>query len=348
MPCPGFLSASIGMENVMAEDRFEQISPGLPQPASDEPAAGPLPSWKDGAAKRNILDFVATVTREGSPSYVPVAERIATFDNDGTLWCEQPVPVQAFFALDRVKALAGQHPEWATEEPFASLLKGDFKAAMASGEQGLLEIVMATHTGMTASEFEQIVVEWIAAARHPETGKLFTEMTYQPMLELVAYLRSNGFRNFIVSAGGIEFMRQWSERVYGLPPENVIGSNLKAQFEMRDGEPVLTRLPELNLYNDQAAKPVAIHERIGRRPIAAFGNSSGDQQMLEYTHAARGERICMLVLHDDVEREYAYGPAKGLPRPHLGAFTAELYEQANAAGWTVVSMKDDWKQIFPL
>jgi len=310
--------------------------------------ADPLPSWNDGPAKQAIFSFVEKVTREGSPSFVPVAERIATFDNDGTLWCEQPAPVQAYFALDRVKALASQHPEWKTQEPFASLLKGDLRATLAGGDQALLEIVMATHAGMTAAEFARIVDEWIATARHPETGRLFTEMTYQPMLELLAYLRANGFKNFIVSGGGIEFMRQWGERVYGVPPEQVIGSSIETRFEMRDGKPVLTRLPKLNFNNDKAGKPVAIHQHVGRWPLAAFGNSVGDQQMLECTHGGIGERFGLLVLHDDAAREYAYGPALGLPVPQLGAFTPALHEQAKGAGWTVVSMKDDWKQVFPI
>ena len=305
-----------------------------------------LPSWNDGAAKQSIIDFVEKVTKEDSPAFVPPAERIAIFDNDGTLWCEQPVPVQAFFALDRVKALSSQHPEWKTQEPFASLLKGDMKTAFAGGEHALLEVVMATHVGMTTSEFKQIVRDWIATAKHPKTGKHFIEMIYAPMLELLAYLRANGFRNFIVSGGGIEFMRPWAESVYGIPPDQVIGSSIKTRFEMRDGKPVLARLPELNFNNDKAGKPVSINQHVGRRPIAAFGNSEGDQQMLEYTQGGRGARFELLVLHDDPVREYAYGPALGLPAPKLGAFTPALYDQAMAQGWTVVSMKDDWKQVF--
>jgi phosphoserine phosphatase len=287
------------------------------------------------------------VTKEGSPAFVPPAERIATFDNDGTLWCEQPVPVQLYFALGRVKALAPQHPEWKTKEPFASLLKGDMETALAGGDHALLELIMATHAGMTTVEFEQIVKDWIATAKHPKTGNLFTEMTYEPMLELLAYLRANGFKNFIVSGGGIEFMRPWAERVYGIPPEQVIGSSIKTKFEMRDGKPVLVRLPQLNFNDDKADKPVGINQHIGRRPIAAFGNSVGDQQMLEYTQGGSGARFELLVLHDDATREYAYGPALGLPTPKLGAFTPALYEQAKKEGWTVVSMTDDWKQVFP-
>ena len=310
-------------------------------------AADPLPSWNDGPTKQGIISFVDKVTKEGSPAFVPPAERIATFDNDGTLWCEQPLPVQLYFALDRVKALAPQHPEWKTKEPFASLLKGDLKTALAGGDRALLEIVMATHTGMTTVEFEQIVKDWIATAKHPKTGKLYTEMVYQPMLELLAYLRANGFKNYIVSGGGIEFMRPWTEKVYGIPPEQVVGSSIKTKFEMRDGKPVLVRLPQLNFNDDKGGKPVGINQHIGRRPIAAFGNSAGDEQMLEYTQGGSSARFMLLVLHDDAAREYAYGPAKGLPNVKLGAFTQAVYDKAQKEGWTVVSMKDDWKQVFP-
>ena len=310
-------------------------------------AADPLPSWNDGPAKQSIINFVEKVTKPGSPDFVPVSERIATFDNDGTLWCEQPVPVQLYFAIDRVKALAPQHPEWNTKEPFASLLKGDLQTALAGGDHALLEVMLATHAGMTTAEFEQIVKDWIATARHPKTGQLFTDMVYQPMLEVLAYLRANGFKNFIVSGGGIEFMRPWAERVYGIPPEQVVGSSIKTKFEMRDGKPVLVRLPELNFNDDQGGKPVGINQHIGRRPIAAFGNSRGDKEMLEYTQGGSGARFMLLVLHDDAAREYAYGPALGLPDPKLGAFTQALYEQAKKEGWTVVSMKDDWNQVFP-
>ena len=310
-------------------------------------AADPLPSWNDGPTKQGIISFVDKVTKEGSPAFVPPAERIATFDNDGTLWCEQPLPVQLYFALDRVKALAPQHPEWKTKEPFASLLKGDLKTALAGGDRALLEIVMATHTGMTTVEFEQIVKDWIATAKHPKTGKLYTEMVYQPMLELLAYLRANGFKNYIVSGGGIEFMRPWTEKVYGIPPEQVVGSSIKTKFEMRDGKPVLVRLPQLNFNDDKGGKPVGINQHIGRRPIAAFGNSAGDEQMLEYTQGGSSARFMLLVLHDDAAREYAYGPAKGLPNVKLGAFTQAVYDKAQKEGWTVVSMKGDWKQVFP-
>jgi phosphoserine phosphatase len=310
-------------------------------------AADPLPSWNDGKAKQSIIDFVAKVTTPGSPNFVPVPERIATFDNDGTLWCEQPMPVQFYFALDRVKALAPEHPEWKTKEPFASLLQGDLKTALAGGDHALLELIMATHAGMTTVQFEQLVKDWIATAKHPKSGKLYTDMVYQPMLEVLAYLRANGFKNFIVSGGGIEFMRPWTEAVYGIPPEQVVGSSIQTEFHRRDGKPVLVRLPELTFNDDKADKPIGINRHIGRRPIAAFGNSRGDQEMLEYTQAGSGARFELLVLHDDVAREYAYGPALGLPDVKLGAFTQAVYDKAQKEGWTVVSMKDDWKQVFP-
>ena len=306
----------------------------------------PLPSWNGGLAKKSIVAFVEKVTRPGSPDFVPPPERIAAFDNDGTLWCEQPVPVQLFFALDRVKALAPQHPEWKTTEPFASLLKGDLNSALAGGDRAIVDLMMATHTGMTAVEFEQIVKDWIATARHPRTGLLFTDMTYQPMVELLAYLGANGFKNFIVSGGGIEFMRHWTEKAYGIPPEQVVGSSVKTRFEMQGGKPVLLRLAELDFNDDQADKPVGINRHIGLRPIAAFGNSRGDKEMLEYTEGGGGARFMLLVLHDDAAREYAYGPAQGLPDPKLGAFPQALYDQAKKDGWTVVSMKDDWKRVF--
>lgn len=315
--------------------------------ATSAQSADPLPSWNDGKAKQSIVTFVEKATQSGSPDFVPVPERIATFDNDGTLWSEQPLPVQLYFALDRVKVLSAQHPEWKTKEPFASLLKGNLKTALAGGDHALLEIVMATHTGMTTIEFEKIVKDWIATAKNPETGKRFTEMTYQPMLELLAYLRENGFKTFIVSGGGIEFMRPWTEQVYGIPPEQIIGSSVKTKFELRDGKPVLVRLSELNFNDDKADKPVGINQHIGRRPIAAFGNSRGDKEMLEYTQGGSGARFELLVLHDDAAREFAYGPARGLPDVKLGAFPPALDEQAKSSGWTVVSMKNDWKTVFP-
>jgi hypothetical protein len=305
-----------------------------------------LPSWNDTATKKAIVSFVEQATKEGSPTFVPAAERIATFDNDGTLWSEQPLYFQLFFALDRVKTLAPKHPEWKTTEPFASLLKGDVNAALAGGEKAIAEIVMATHAGMTTDDFEAIVKSWIATAKHPKTGRLYSEMVYQPMLELLAYLRANGFKTFIVSGGGIEFMRPWAEKVYGVPPEQVVGSSIKTQYQLRDRKPVLIRLPELNFIDDKDGKPVGIHRHIGRRPIAAFGNSDGDKQMLEYTKAGSGLRLAALLLHDDAARETAYGPANGLPAGRIGTFTQALYDQAKAAGWVVISMKTDWNRVF--
>jgi phosphoserine phosphatase len=316
--------------------------------ASVARAADPLPSWNDGPAKQSIITFVEKATNPGSPDFVPVPERIATFDNDGTLWCEQPLPTQLYFALDRVKTLAPQHPEWKDKEPFASLLKGDLRGAAAGGDRALVELMMATHAGMTTVEFEQIVKDWIGTAKHPKTGKLFTDMVYQPMLEVLAYLRANGFKTFVVSGGGVEFMRPWMERVYDIPPEQVVGSSIETQFELRDGKPVLVRLPEVNFNDDKGDKPVGINRHIGRVPVMAFGNSTGDQQMLEYTQGGGGARFELLVLHDDAAREYAYGPARGLPDAKLGAFTQSLDDEAKKSGWTVVSMKTDWKQVFPV
>ena len=301
----------------------------------------PLPSWNDTAPKKAIVAFVARVTKPGSPDFVPVPERIAVFDNDGTLWAEQPMYVQARFALDRVKALAPQHPEWKTKEPFASILRGDAKGAAAAGQQGAMELIAATHAGMTTDEFQRIVSEWIATARHPITGRLYTRMVYQPMLELLAYLRANGFKTFIVSGGGIDFMRPWAERVYGIPPEQVVGSSLQLKFEERGSVPALIRLPDINLIDDKEGKPVGIERHIGRRPIAAFGNSDGDQQMLEWTTAGVGARFALLVHHDDAGREWAYDRQSSIGR------LDKAWDEAVARGWTIVSMKDDWKKIFP-
>jgi hypothetical protein len=301
----------------------------------------PLPSWNDGKAKQSIIEFVTKVTTLGSPDFVTVPERIAVFDNDGTLWAEQPMYFQLIFALDRVKVLAPRHPEWKDKEPFASLLKGDLKAALAGGERAIAQIVMATHAGMTTEEFEQIVKDWIATAKHPKFKKPYTECVYQPMLELLAYLRANGFKTFIVSGGGIEFMRPWTEKVYGIPPEQVVGSSIKTKFEMLDGKPVLVRLPGINFVDDKSGKPVGINSHIGRQPIASFGNSDGDQQMLEWTQAGNGARLMMLVHHDDAEREFAYGA-----KSHIGTFSDALMAEAKQKGWTVISMKNDWKRIF--
>jgi phosphoserine phosphatase len=323
----------------------------LPQSSADAaPAASasgeartvgdPLPSWNDSVAKKAIVSFVRTVTKEGSPDFVPVPERIATFDNDGTLWAEQPLYFQALFAIDRVKALAPQHPEWKEQEPFASVLRGDLNKALAGGERAVLELVMATHAGMTTEEFERVVRDWVATARHPKTGRPYTAMVYQPMIELLAYLRGNGFKTFIVSGGGVEFMRPWAERIYGIPPEQVIGSSIKTQFELRGGKPVLVRLPQLNFIDDKEAKPVAIHQVIGRRPVAAFGNSDGDLQMLQWTAAGAGPRFCLFVHHTDAEREWAYDRKSPVGRLDRGL------DEAMARGWTVVDMKLDWRVVF--
>jgi hypothetical protein len=305
-------------------------------------AQDPLPSWNDTAPKKAIVAFVEKVTKEGSSDFIPPAERIATFDNDGTLWCEQPIPFQLIFALDRVKVLAPKHPEWKTKEPFASLLKGDVKGALAGGEKAIVEIIAVTHSGMTTEEFKKIVSDWIATAQHPKFKRPLTECVYQPMLELLAYLRANNFKTFIVSGGGIEFMRPWTEKVYGIPPEQVVGSSGKTQWEMKDGKPVLMKLPAVNFIDDKTGKPIGINEFIGRRPIAAFGNSTGDQEMLQWTEAGSGARFMMLVHHDDAEREFAYGAES-----HIGTFTEALMALAKKSNWTVVSMKDDWKTIFP-
>jgi hypothetical protein len=320
-----------------------QTGPGtLPvSPTGQTPVTDMLPSWNDTAANKAIFNFVERVTKQGSADFVPEAERIATFDNDGTLWAEQPLYSQLLFALYRVKVLAPQHPEWKTTEPFASLLKGDMKGALAGGEPALMKIVVATHSGMSSVEFNQIVLDWIATARHPVTKRLYTEMVYQPMLELTAYLRANGFKTFIVSGGGIDFMRPWTERVYGIPPEQVVGSSGKTKFDMIDGKPRLMRLPEIDFINDGPGKPVGINEHIGRRPIAAFGNSDGDMQMLQYTTGGSGTRFGLIVRHTDAEREWAYDRTSS-----VGKLDKAL-DAAPGAGWTVVDMKNDWKTIFP-
>jgi hypothetical protein len=304
-------------------------------------AADSLPSWNDGKAKQTVVNFVKRVTTKDSKDFVPPAARIAVFDNDGTLWAEQPMYFQLAFALDRVKALAPQRPEWKDKEPFASLLKGDLKGALAGGEPAIVQIVMATHAGMTTEVFEKTVRDWIATAKHPKTGRRYVEMVYQPMLELLRYLRANGFKTFIVSGGGAEFMRVFSEKVYGIPPEQVIGSTGKLKFELRDGKPVLVKLPEIDFIDDKAGKPVGIQKHIGRRPILAFGNSDGDLQMLQWTAAGSGARFMGLVHHTDAEREWAYDRKSSIGR------LDKALDEAQAKGWTVVDMKDDWKTIFP-
>lgn len=302
-------------------------------------AEDPLPSWHDGPAKSSILKFVTKVIQDGSPDFVPAAERIAVFDNDGTLWAEQPMPFQAFFVFDQIKVLAPQHQEWKTQEPFASVLKGDVKAALAGGERALGQLFMATHAGTTSEQFEKTVRDWIATARHPKTGRLYTEMVYQPMLELLTCLRANGFKTYIVSGGGIEFMRPWSEKVYGIPPEQVIGSSIKTKFKLQEGKPTLVRLPESSFIDDGPGKPVGIQMHIGRRPVAAFGNSDGDLEMLQWTSAGPGPRFCLIVHHTDAEREWAYD------RANASTLDRALVE-AQAQHWTVVDMKADWNRVF--
>ena len=301
----------------------------------------PLASWNDGTAKQAIVDFVAAVTDKGGSDYVLPSKRIAVFDNDGTLWSEKPAYFQLLFAIDRIKALAPQHPEWKTQQPFKAVLENDIKALAASGEKGLIQLVMASHAGMTTDEFEQIVTDWLATARHPKFKRPYTDLVFQPMLELLAYLRANGFKTFIVSGGGIEFMRPFTEKVYGIPPEQVIGSSIKTKFELRDGNPVLVRLPEIFFIDDKAGKPVGIQKFIGRRPIAAFGNSDGDLQMLQWTTAGKRKRFGLIVHHTDAEREWAYD--RKSPIGHLD----KALDEANARGWTVVDMKKDWKVIYP-
>ena len=311
------------------------------QSPSSAVTADVLRSWNDGAARRAIVDFVGRVTRQGGADFVPVAERIAVFDNDGTLWAEKPVPFQVLFAFDRVKALAAEHRDWRTKEPFASVIKGDIDGVTSSGEKGIVQLLAATHTGMTTEEFSQTVQEWIATARHPQTKRLYAEMVYQPMLELLTYLRGNGFKTYIVSGGGVEFIRPWAERVYGIPPEQVVGSSGKLKLEVRDGRPVLLKLPEIDLIDDKEGKPVGIQMRIGRRPIAAFGNSDGDLQMLQWTTAGPGARFALFVHHDDAAREFAYDRNDKLQKFSVG------WDEAIARKWTVVSMRDDWNAVFP-
>ncbi len=299
-----------------------------------------LPSWNDGLAKKTILEFVAAVTDEKGADYVQPAERIAVFDNDGTLWVEYPMYTQALFAFDRVKKLAPQHPEWKTQQPFKGVLEDDMKAVGASGMKGLMEIIMATHSGMTAAEFEQEVSSWLATTKQPKFKRLYTESVYQPQLELLAYLRANGFKTFIVSGGGMAFMRPMSERTYGIPPEQVVGSSVVAEFQVKDGKPVLVRMPKIDFINDKAGKPVGIYEHIGRRPILAFGNSDSDMQMIEYTMAGEGRRLGLFVHHTDAEREYSYDR-----KSHVGTLDTAL-DRADAMGWIIVSMKNDWKTVF--
>ncbi|MFV0296708.1 MAG: HAD family hydrolase [Hyphomicrobiaceae bacterium] len=308
-------------------------------------AQDPLPSWQ-GGPKTAIVSFVAAVTTQGSPDFVAPADRIAVFDNDGTLWSEMPYYNQLAFALDRVKALSVEHPDWKTKEPFASILRGDLKAVLSGGEKAImgrvLDIVRVTHAGMTETQFDQTVKDWIKTARHPKTGRLYTGLVYQPMLELLAYLRANGFKTFIVSGGGVDFMRAWTETAYGIPPEQVVGSRIKLKFEMRDGKPVIVRLPGIDFIDDKAGKPVGIMQHIGRRPIAAFGNSDGDLQMLQWTCLGRTVRtLCLYVHHTDSAREWAYDRHAAVGKLDQGL------EAAKANRWVVVDMKSQWNRVFP-
>ena len=309
-------------------------------------AEDPLPSWNDGPAKKSIIEFVTEVTKEGGPNYVPLEDRIATFDQDGTTWVSHPIYAQAVFILHRIKELAPQHPEWKDKDPYKSVIAGDKEAMAKFSESDWEELLAATHAGMSTEDFQEIVKKWISTSRDPRWKKPYTELVYQPMIEVMNYFRANGFRTYFVTGGGQEFVRVYSEDVYGIPPEQVVGSSILTKYEYRDGKPVLLREPKVFFVDDKVGKPVGINLFIGKRPYAAFGNSTGDQQMLEWTQAGDGKRLMMLVYHDDKEREYAYGPAGGLPDTHIGAFTQALMDEAKKNGWVVISMKNDWKQIF--
>jgi len=300
-----------------------------------------LPSWNDGDTKKAITEFVESVTREGSADFIPEDQRIATFDNDGTLWAEKPMYFQLIYAMDQVKKMAPQHPEWKTQEPFASVIRGDTEKVLASGKEGLMKILAATHTNMTAEDFQSAVTSWLQTARHPKTNRPYNEMIYQPMLELLTYLRANGFKTFIVSGGGVDFMRVFAQETYGIPPDQVVGSSLKAKYEVRDGKPVILKLPEVNLIDDKEGKPVGIHQYIGQRPVFTAGNSDGDYQMLEYTTAGSGPRFGLILHHTDAKREWAYDR-----KSHVGQLNKAL-DDASKKGWTVIDMQKDWKVIFP-
>jgi len=309
--------------------------------ATSQTAPEPLPSWTDGQTKQRIVDFVHSVTDRDSSDFVPVHKRIATFDNDGNLWSEKPTYFQLLFILDRIKLMAADHPEWKTTQPFQAVLENDMAAVKASGKHGLLELAMATHAGMTTTEFEIIVNDWMATARHPSTGKAYTSMVYQPMLELMDYLRANEFKVFIVSGGGVEFMRPWTEEVYGVPPDQVVGSSIETRYELRDGKPVLLRLPEIHFIDDNVTKPVAINRFIGQRPILASGNSDGDFEMLKWTTSGEGKRLGLIVHHTDAEREWAYDRESSEGRLVRGL------DEAEDNGWVIIDMAKDWKLIYP-
>ena len=300
-----------------------------------------LPSWNDGAAKQAIIAFVDKVTKEGGPDFVPLEERIATFDNDGTLWCEQPMYFQMIFAFDRIKAISKNHPEWKDTEPYKFVLAGDLKKFGATGEKGLLDVMAATHTGMSVEEFHAIVTDWMRTAQHPRFHRPYNQCIYQPMVELLAYVRANGFKTFIVSGGGIEFMRPWVEKAYGIPPEQVVGSSGVVKFELQDGKSFLMKEPKVEFIDDGPGKPVGINRFIGRRPVMAFGNSDGDLQMMQYTTTGDGPRFGLIVHHTDAVREYAYDR-----QSHVGKLDKAL-DEAASRGWTVVDMKADWRTVFP-
>jgi len=316
-----------------------------PENATD--ASRPLASWNDGLAKQAVITFVKDATDKGSSKYVEPVDRIATFDQDGTLWVEHPLYTQAMFALDRVHALSAQHPEWKNKEPFKAVLANDQEAIGKFSESDWAEIIGATHAGMTNTQFSDIAKQWIASAKHPRFQRPYTELVYQPMLEVMEYLRANGFKTYIVTGGGQEFVRVYGDKVYGVPQEQVVGSSILTKYDDHDGRGVLLREPKVFFVDDRGGKPVGINLFIGKRPHAAFGNSTGDQQMLEYTQGGDGARLMMLVYHDDADREYSYGPAGGLPDTKVGTFSQELMDEAKKNGWIVISMKNDWKRIFP-
>ncbi len=316
---------------------LQLAGPAVATSAAEEPLA----SWNDVASKRAILDFVKKVASEGSPDFVPVAERIAVFDNDGTLWSEQPMYFQLAFALDRVKALAPKHPEWKTTQPFKGVLESDMKAALAGGERSLMAIMAATHAGMTTDEFSAAVTDWLATSQHPRFKRPYSDLVFQPMLEVLDYLRANGFKTYIVSGGGVEMIRAFAERVYGIPPEQVIGSRIKMEYREYGGHPVIARLPSVDFIDDKAGKPVGIEQVIGRRPIMAFGNSDGDFQMLEWTTTGKGPRFALIVHHTDADREWAYDRTS-----HIGQLVRGL-DEGPKRGWIIADMKADWKVIYP-
>jgi len=312
-----------------------------PSDQSANASLDPLPSWNEGATKSAILDYVHEVTKGGSASFIPISERIATFDNDGNLWSEQPMYFQLYFAIDQVKAMADEHPEWRTMQPFKAVLDNDIDALLKSGEHGLLQIVMATHAGSTTEEFEQIVKDWMATSNHPRFNKKFNDLVYQPMLELLNYLRANDFKTFIVSGGGIEFMRPWSAEVYGIPTSQVVGSSIKTKFDYNNGKPRIKRLAELDFIDDKAGKPIGIHKHIGKKPVFASGNSDGDLQMLQWTDSNKYKSFQLYLHHTDADREWAYDRES-----HIGRLDKGL-DEAIEKGWTVINMKNDWNTIYP-